>query len=90
MTQEQIPVATTRSLDQIEADIALTRARLSGRIDDLQAYVQPQALAQRQLAKVKGIYVDEFGGVRPERVLVTVAVVAGLLALRALRRRSRR
>jgi hypothetical protein len=78
-----------RSPEQIEADLVATRQRLAGRIDDLQQYVAPRAVAGRGLNKVKRIYVDEYGGIRPERVVATVAVVAVLIGLRALRRRSR-
>ncbi len=79
----------TRTPAQIEADLIATRARLAGRIDELQQYVAPRAVAARGLGKVKRIYVDEYGGIRPERVVATVAVVAVLIGLRALRRRSR-
>lgn len=79
----------TRTPAQIEADLVATRQRLAGRIDDLQEYVAPRNVARRGLAKIKGVYVDEYGGIRPERVAVTVAVVAVLVGLRALRRRSR-
>lgn len=78
-----------RTPAQIEADLIATRERLAGRIDDLQRYVAPRAVAARGLGKVKRIYVDEYGGIRPERVVATVAVVAVLIGLRALRRRSR-
>lgn len=84
------PAPDTRTAVQIEADIVATRERLSGRIEELQSYVAPKAVAGRGLLRVKRAYVDEFGGVRPDRVLLTVAVVGGLLALGALRRRGRR
>ena len=79
----------TRTPEQIEADMVATRARLTGRIEQLQAYVQPKAIADRQIAKAKGFYVDQYGGVRPERVLATagaVALVVGLCVLRSRRR----
>jgi len=34
-----------------------------------------------------GFFTDEFGGVRPERVAVVGAVVIGIFALGAIRRR---
>lgn len=78
-----------RTPAQIEAELIATRERLAGRIDELQEYVAPRAVVGRGLAKVKRVYVDEYGGIRPERVVATVAVVAVLIGLRALRRRSR-
>jgi uncharacterized protein YjbJ (UPF0337 family) len=78
-----------RSLDEIESDLDATRARLAGRIDDLQSYVSPTSIASRQVAKVKHVFVDEYGGIRPERVLGAVAVVGAILALGIVRRRHR-
>lgn len=80
----------SRTPAQIEAQLEATRARLAGRIDDLQAYVTPKAVLGRQLDRVRLFYVDEFGGVRPERVLATVGVVAAVVGLGLLRRRARR
>lgn len=80
----------TRTPAQIEAELEVTRSRLAGRIDDLQAYVAPKAVLRRQTAKVRGFYVDEFGGVRPERVLATAGVVVAVLGIGLLRRRRAR
>ena len=80
----------TRTSQQIEDDLIVTRARLAGRLDDLQAYVAPRAVLGRQLERVRSFYVDEFGGVRPERIAATAAVVVALVALRIRRGRSRR
>lgn len=90
MTDTTAPPKDTRTASQIEADLIATRERLAGRLDQLKTQAAPKAVAARQLDRVKGFYVDEFGGVRPERVLATVGVVVALLGLRALRRRSRR
>lgn len=83
------PVADTRTPAEIEADLVATRARLAGRIDELSAYVAPKAVARRQVDKVKSFYVDEFGGIRPERVLATAGVAVAVLGLLVLRRRRR-
>lgn len=80
----------SRTTAQIEAQLEATRARLAGRIDDLQAYVTPKAVLGRQLDRVRGFFVDEFGGVRPERVLATAGVVAAFVGVALLRRRARR
>lgn len=78
-----------RSLDEIESDLDATRARLADRLDELQAYVSPKNVAQRQLDKVRGVFVDEYGGVRPDRVLMAAGVVVAIVGLGVLRRRRR-
>lgn len=83
------PAPDTRTPAQIEAQMVVTRQRLAERIDEVSAYVAPKAVAGRQVQKVKAFYVDEYGGIRPERVLVTAAVVAAVVGLRLLRRRRR-
>ncbi len=80
----------TRTAAQIEADLAATRDRLTLTLDELQARLAPSAIASRGKAKLKGIVVDESGGVRVERVAAAGAVVVGLLVLRGLFRRARR
>ncbi len=71
-----------RSADQIEADIAATRDRIAGTLDTLQDKVKPENILKSGLAKVKGIYFKEDGGVRVERVAATAAVVVGVVLLR--------
>jgi hypothetical protein len=78
-----------RTADEIEADLEATRARLAGRLDELQEYVAPKNVVNRQVAKVKSVFVDEYGGVKPDRVLIAAGVVAVVVGLRILRRRRR-
>jgi len=87
-TDDSPPVP--RTMDEIEADLDATRERLAGRIDDLQEYVSPRNVAQRQLDKVKGVFVDEYGGIKPDRVLVAVGAVVAVVGLGVLLRRRRR
>ena len=47
-------------------------------------------MLNRQVAKVKGVFVDEYGGIKPDRVLIAAGVVAVVVGLRILRRRRRR
>jgi hypothetical protein len=79
----------TRTPEQIEAAMVATRARLTGRIEQLEAYVKPKAVAGRQLAKAKAFYVDQYGGIRPERVLATAGAVAAVVGIFVLCRRRR-
>jgi hypothetical protein len=41
------------------------------------------------VTSAKGVFVDEYGGVRPERVAIAAGAVVALIALRALSRRRR-
>ena len=78
-----------RSLDEIEADLDATRARLAENIDALADYVNPRNLLGRQVDKVKGVFVDEYGGIKPEPILIAAGVVVALVGIRLLRRRGR-
>ena len=81
------PKPPQRSVAEIQADLDATRDRLAGRIDDLQEYVAPTNVANRQIAKVKGVFVDEFGGIKPDRVLIAAGVVVGLVVVVGISRR---
>ena len=87
-TDDSPPVP--RTMDEIEADLEATRERLAGRLDDLQEYVSPRNVAQRQLDKVKGVFVDEYGGIKPDRVLIAVGAVVAVVGLGVVLRRRRR
>jgi hypothetical protein len=79
-----------RSVAEIEGELDTVRARLAGRIDDLEAYVSPRSVAARQAEKARAVFVDEYGGIKPERVLMAVGVVVIMVGLGALRRHRRR
>ena len=87
---EETPPPPPRTMDEIEADLEATRERLAGRLDDLQEYVSPRNVAQRQLDKVKGVFVDEYGGIKPDRVLIAVGAVVAVVGLGVVLRRRRR
>jgi hypothetical protein len=82
--------APPRSMDEIEAELDTTRERLAERIDELQEYVSPRSILQRQMDRVTGVFVDEYGGIRPDRVLVAAGVVIAVVGIGMLRRRRRR
>jgi len=82
------------SVDAIEAEIAVTRARLASTIDELAVRAQPKEIARRQAesAKLKfdqATHTPE-GDLRVERIGAVAAVSAVLLALVVLHRRHRR
>ncbi|MFC6239194.1 DUF3618 domain-containing protein [Longivirga aurantiaca] len=83
------PKPPQRSVSEIQAELDATRDRLAGRIDDLQEYVTPRNVMNRQVDKVKGVFVDEFGGIKPDRVLIAAGVVVGLVVVLGVSRRRR-
>ncbi|MEI6621564.1 MAG: DUF3618 domain-containing protein [Actinomycetes bacterium] len=80
-----------RSIAEIEADIEASREQLVETIVELQVAakktVDPRRIISVQITKVRTFYVDEYGGVRPERVAITVGVVVGFVVLRRVKRR---
>ena len=82
--------APPRSMDEIEAELEATRERLAGRIDDLTDYVKPANIVERQKNKLKSVFVDEYGGIKPDRVLMAAGIVVAVVGLGVLRRRRRR
>ena len=86
---EPVVVEPRRSAADIESEIDAVRNRLASRLDDFQDYVKPSNVVDRGVNSAKGVFVDEYGGVRPERVAIATAAVVGLIALRALSRRRR-
>ena len=83
--------APPRSIAEIEADITTSRENLVQNVAQLQVAVQQTFDTKRiltvQVTKVRSFYIDEYGGVRPERVAVTVGVVVSLVVLRRVKRR---
>ena len=77
------------SAAQLEAEIAEARSNLASTIEQLKAETTPQALVHRGVAKVKGVFTDEYGGIRPERVAIAAGVVVTLVVFRRWRRSRR-
>ena len=80
-----------RSIVEIEAELEASRQNLVDTVGQLQVAVKqaPKKFLAKQLDKVRGIYVDEYGGLRPERVVITVGVVVGVVVIRRVAKRSR-
>ncbi|MBM3687364.1 MAG: DUF3618 domain-containing protein [Actinobacteria bacterium] len=85
----QSPQAPAPSAAQLEAEIAEARSNLASTIEQLKAETTPQALVHRGVAKVKGVFTDEYGGIRPERVAIAAGVVVTLVVFRRWRRSRR-
>lgn len=78
-----------RSMAEITAELDATRARLAGRIDELTEYVAPKNVMDRQVTKVKRVFVDEYGGIKPDRVLMAAGAVVAVVVLVGITRRRR-
>ena len=85
------PSDPSRSVDQIEADIAAARERLAGTVDELHTRTPPQEIARRQVESAKTKFTDatrtESGDLRTERIAALAAAAVALIGLGAIRRR---
>lgn len=85
---------TSTSLDDIEAEIAQTRAHLASTIDELALRTRPKEIARRQAESAKAKLVEAThtpeGDLRMERVGAIAAGSAVLLGLAILRRHRHR
>lgn len=83
--------APARSIAEIEADITSSRDALVKNVEQLERAVKqtfdPKRILAVQVTKVRSFYIDEYGGVKPERVVVTVGVVVSVVVLRRVSRR---
>jgi hypothetical protein len=81
----------TRTPAQIEADIAQTRVRLAGTLDELSERLSPRAAVRRANSSVRGAFTTPDGSVRKDRSAMAAgalaAVVGGGVALWLHRRR---
>ncbi len=69
-------------MSDLEREIEQTRERLATTIDQLIHRSHPKTIAQREVAAVKGHYVDAATGEpRTDNILRTVAVLAGVVVL---------
>jgi hypothetical protein len=74
-----------RKPEDIVKDIDATRERLVTNLDELGDRLQPEAIAKRQVEKVKAYYIDDVSGeIRQDRAMKTGAIALGLLILRKL------
>jgi MYXO-CTERM domain-containing protein len=88
---DSTPSGATKSVDQIEADIAAARDRLAGTVDELHARTAPQEIARRQVESAKTKFTEathtESGDLRTERIAALAAAAVALIGLGAIRRR---
>jgi hypothetical protein len=79
--------------DEIEAEIAVTRARLTSTVDELMVRAQPKEIVRRQGESAKVAFYDAThtpdGELRSERVAGVLAALSALFVLVGLVRRRR-
>lgn len=79
------PRQRARTIEEIEAEMAETRQRLETTLTQLSGAVKeavdPRNILHRQLVKVQAYYIDEYGAIRPERVMVTAGVIVGTVVV---------
>ena len=84
-------VAPTKSVQQIEAEIAAARDRLAGTVDELHARTAPKEIARRQAESAKARFTEATrtptGELRTERVAALVAAAVALIGVGVFRRR---
>jgi hypothetical protein len=79
--------SATRTPDQITADIATTRNRLAGEIDQLVYRAKPKTIIQRQIEATKASFYDAEGSLRKDRVAIVAGAVVGVVvAIVAIRK----
>jgi hypothetical protein len=72
----------------LEAEMEVTRERLADTIDQLVHRASPKTIARREIASVKGYFVDrQTGQPRTDNILKVVGGVVGVAVLIAVVRR---
>ena len=79
--------STPPTTADLQAEIAAARQELVETISTLKGEMTAGAIARRGGRAITGWFTDEFGGIRPERVAVVGAVVAGIVILKIVGRR---
>jgi hypothetical protein len=79
-----------RQPDSIERDIEEARERLAHTIDELVRRTSPKTIVGRQVATVKGFFVDPQGNPRTENILKVAGGLAGFVAVLVVIRRVTR
>lgn len=70
-----------RTPDEISTEIADTRNRLAGTIDQLVYRAKPQTIVSRQLASIKASFFAEDGSLDKVRVATVAGVALGAVAV---------
>lgn len=73
--------ADTRGPETIEKEIEATRERLAVTIDQLLYRSSPKTIARREVASVKGFFVDPQTGPRVDNIVKVAVGVGGFVAV---------
>ena len=76
-----------RGRESIEQEMDAARARLVGTVDQLVHRVSPKTIANRQVASVKGYFVDAGGQPRTDNIVKVAGGVVGVIVLMAVVRK---
>jgi hypothetical protein len=68
-------------VSSLENEIEQTREHLGATIDQLVYRASPKTIARREIASVRGFFVDPSGAPRTENILKVAGGVAGVVAL---------
>ncbi|MDT9591942.1 DUF3618 domain-containing protein [Nocardioides zeae] len=72
----------SNDLNALEGEIEETRQRLASTIDELLYRTSPKTIARKEVATVKGFFVDaETGAPRTDNILKVVGGVAGFVTV---------
>ncbi len=76
-----------RTPEQIEADIAATRARLASTVDELVDRANPRNVALREVERAKAQVFDETGQLRTQKIAAVAGAAVGVIGVLLLIRR---
>jgi hypothetical protein len=79
--------ASARTPEEIEAEIAATRARLASTVDELVDKAHPRNVAKRQVEQARAQVFDAEGNLRTERIATVAGAIAAVLAVLLIVRR---
>ena len=68
-------------VSSLENEIEQTRERLGATIDELVYRASPKTIARREIASVKGYFVDASGAPRQDNILKVAGGIAGAIVL---------
>ena len=74
-------------LSSLERDIEATREHLGATIDQLAHRASPKTIVRREVAQVRGFFVDPSGAPRTDNILKVAGGVLGVVALFVVVRR---
>ena len=74
-------------VSSLETEIEQTRERLAATIDQLVYRASPKTIVRREIASVRGFFVDPDGRPRQDNILKVVGGVVGAVALFTLVRK---